>query len=272
MRFLVLTAGFVVFPLAAQAATPAELLTEARAEIAADHLYSADPLLQQVVESDDASVAEVEEALCLQSMIYYGDVFGAALVMAPLAAMGPEPHELKGLVSRQLLLARRAFLAAASSYLNTTVGGSQLAQLKVDLPPFANADVEQIRSALNDREVLAQVLAEYNDDPAAGQGLLARANQFGLHLGVSCVVPKSPGRTMEDVRELLGAGVRFDHLLYLDWLATVALDMNTLVDEPDGPDLVGLAKRCDNRILEQLGDDSESQLAKNARERAEAHL
>jgi hypothetical protein len=269
MRITRLTTPLLIMlllPAALWAQAPADKLASARAEITSGHPYAADALLQEVVDSEDAGMAQVEEALCLQTMIYYGDVFGAALVMGPLGTASSEPSELKAQISQQLLLARRAFLAAGSNYLNTTVRGTLLAQLKLELPAFSESDIDKINSTLSSKEALQKILADFPKDPSAGQGLLAKANQFGLYLGFSSTVPKTAGRKMADVRQQLNSGVVFKQASYLDWMATVALDMNSLVNEPGGPDLKGLARRADERLLKLVEPDS--QYAKNARQRA----
>lgn len=259
----------LAWPLNASAQAPSEALSQAKGELAQGHPYGADALLQKVVDAEDAETAQVEEALCLQAMIYYGDVFGAALVMAPLGTASAAPSEFKGQISQQLLLARRAFVAAGNSYLNATVRGSQLKTLKVALPAFSETDVDQINATVNDKAALQKLLTDFPSDPAPAQGLLAKANQFGMYLGFSSTVPKTKERRISDVRAKLKNGVDFDTLRYLDWMATVALDMHFLVNEPSGPDLKGLARRSDERLLKLAGADSE--FANNARKRAEKY-
>ena len=98
-------------------AAPADNLAQARSEIAAGRLYSADALLQDVVTADEAEVAELQEALFLQSTVYAGDVLGAVALIQPMAVVTTEGSELKAEISRQLLNARRAFELAVNSYL-----------------------------------------------------------------------------------------------------------------------------------------------------------
>ncbi|MCH7472546.1 hypothetical protein IIA79_06295 [bacterium] len=267
MQKIALTAVLVLLPMAALA-SPAENLAEAKAEVAADHLYSADALLGEVVKSPDAATGEVEEALYLQSIIYSGDVLGAVAVMQPLALASNESSELKGQVSRQLLLARLAFEVTLNDYLDATVMGGRLDEVKLVLPAFTNQDVEMLTSTLADPAAIAQILAEYDDDPSAGQGLLARANQFGFFLAISASVPEQMSGDFAIVRSKFSGGLPFDRLHYLDWAARVALDMHALVQEPGGPDLLGLAKRCDERIRQIAGDDPANQYVKNALDRA----
>jgi len=261
----------LLLPAAAGAQVPQDKLRQAKGEMAGGHPYAADALLQEVINADDASTAEVEEALCLQTMIYYGDVFGAALVMAPLGVASAEPSKLKGQISQQLLLARRAFVVASNSYLNTTMRGSELKTLQLELPAFSEKDIEQINATISDKAALQKILADFSKDPAAGNGLVAKANQFGLYLGFSSTVPKTPGRTMGDVRAKLQGGLPFDALRYIDWMSTVALDMSYLVNEPGGPDLKGLARRADERLVKLAGNDANSTYVKNARKRAEKY-
>jgi hypothetical protein len=258
----------LLLPAAVVAQTPADKLAAAKSEIKDGHCYSADKSLQEIVDSVDASPAQVEEALYLQCMIYYGDVFGAALMMAPLAAASSEGSGLKGQVSKQMLLARRAFTAAANSYLNSTLSGGELKKLTVALPPFNEMDMDQLDATIKNQAALKQMMEEYDKDPAAGNGCLAKASQFGFYLGISSAVPKTPGRKVGDVRKQLAAGVTFDQLGFLDWLATVARDMHSLVNEPNGPDLPGLSRRADERILKLAGNDTSNQYVKNAHKRA----
>jgi hypothetical protein len=262
-----LSAAAILSLLLIAGAAPADSLAKAKAEIAQHKLYSADPLLQDVVNSHDSTPSQVEEALVLQSCIYYGDVFGAAFVMAPLAAASSEGSPLKALVSQQLLLARRAFHVAANSYMDTTVAGSQLTQLKLELPPFTDSDLDVLKQGLGNKAALKRILDEYPEDPSAGQGMLAQANHFGLYLAFGAAYPRSAGRKLTDVRSALKAGVAFDELRYLDWIATVAGELAGLVKEPGGPDLSALAKRADERLLKRGASKPDSQFVKNAKQR-----
>ena len=70
---------------------------------------------------------------------------------------------------------------------------------------------------------------------------------------------------------MAAAGQRFDHLHYLDWAARVALDMHGLLNEPNGPDLLGLARNCDKRIMQIAGDQPDNIYVKNAHKRADKY-
>lgn len=266
MRYLCLALVILAIPLLT-GATPTESLSKAKAEITAHKLYSADPLLQAVVNAPDAQQVQVEEALVLQTMIYCGDVFGAGLVMPPLAGAGTEGSPLKALVGQQLLMARRAFTVAAGSYLNTTVAGVKLEKVQVELPDFSDKDVEMITAALSDKTTLGKILSEYSSNPAAGQGLIAKANHLGLYTAFAGLLPYKGQRGMGDVRSAFKSGAAFDKLRYLNWLSQTATDFRRIVNEPKGPDLAGLSKRCDERILKLAGKDTENTYVKNAKAR-----
>ena len=235
---------------------PAKLLEQAHSEIAQSHLYSADTILRDVMKSPDASIAQVQEALSLQCMIYSGDVLGAALLIQPLGRASEEGSELKGEVSKQLVLARHAFAVAANDYLNATVMGAELTQLKLTLPGFTQADVTQLENTLASPPELATMLTGYTTDPTPGQGLITRANQYGFYLAFSAAVPESLSQNPDSIRGKVKQGTAFDNLHFLDWIARVALDMHHLLKEPNGPDLTGLAKRADERILKLAGAGS----------------
>jgi hypothetical protein len=245
---------------------PAKLLEQAHSEIATSHLYSADAILRDVMKSPDASVAQVQEALSLQCMIYAGDVLGAALLIQPLGKASVEGSGLKGEVSKQLVLARHAFAIAANDYLNATVMGAELKQLKLTLPNYTQADVTKLENTLASPADLKAMLDGYSKDPTPGQGLMTRANQYGFFLAFSAAVPGSLGQNPDNIRAKVKQGVTFDNLNYLDWIARVALDMHHLLKEPNGPDLTGLAQRADERILKLAQADSP--YAKAARSRA----
>ncbi len=252
--------------LAQTAAEPAKLLEQAHSEIAQAHLYSADSILRNVMKSPEASVGQVQEALALQCMIYSGDVLGAALLIQPLGQASAEGSGLKGEVSQQLVLARHAFAIAANDYLNATVLGAELKQLKLTLPNYTQADVQKLEGTLASPSELATMLAGYASDPTPGQGLITRSNQYGFYLAFAAAVPGGLGQNPDSIRAKVQAGAAFDNLHFLDWIARVALDMHHLLKEPNGPDLTGLAKRADERILKLAG--AESAYAKAARSRA----
>jgi hypothetical protein len=253
------------------AASAAENLASAKSQISKSQPYSADKLLQEIINSSDASPAQVEEALVLQTMIYYGDVFGAALVLAPVSAATQKPTKYGAEVSRQLLLARRAFSVAGNSYLNQTFSSSALKKLSVELPALTDEDVKKIQAVLNDKDSVARLVADYDGDPAAGQGLLARSSQFGMYLGLGGLIPKSSGRSMTDVQSKFRGGTDFNQLAYLDWLASISLELHSLAKEPQANDpkfMQTLAKKCDERIKALTKDDAGNPYRKKAEGRA----
>ncbi|MBN2080730.1 hypothetical protein JW859_00845 [bacterium] len=267
MLRLLVTIVMVLLPAIALAA-PDDDLKQARADIAAGKVYAADQALQNIVNAEDATVAELEEALFLQSVIYSGDVLGAVALLQPMALLTTEGSELKAEISRQLLAARRAFYLSINSYLNASFAGSELASLKLDLPPLSAEEVSILQATLRDPEQLNQINSGYAEDPAPGRGLLAQTNLYSFYWAISDAVPGGGSYDVNAVRRRFSTGQHFDHLHYLDWAARVALDMDKLLSEPNGPDLKGLAKKCDERIIALTANDSGSVYAKNARERA----
>jgi hypothetical protein len=252
----------------APARPPAQLLTEAKSELLASHAYKADALLQQVVKSDEASRAQVEEALVLQGMIYYGDVFASALVLPSHVAVAKKPEPFGRKVSERMILAGRAFHESVTSYLNITAGGAKLGKLQVKTAPFSEADVKKLQDALSNRATVESLLSSYPNDPSEGEGMYSRASQFGLNLGLGGLLPKQKGRKLEDIQAKLAAGIDFDQLRYLDWAASVSLDMSNQVHDtlPDYS-LAELSKRCDERLTKLA--PAGSQFAKNAKARME---
>lgn len=264
---VILTIAVLMFP-ALAFATPAEDLAKARDEIAAGRLYAADALLQNVVTADEAEVGQLQEALCLQSAVYAGDVLGAVALIEPLAVSTSEDSEFKAEISRQLLNARRAFVVAVNSYLVASFRGGELDQLKLDLPPLSDDDVNVLMATLHNADELNRINSTYADDPAPARGLLAQANRYSFFLALSDAVPGPADRDIAKIRSTFAAGTRFDHLHYLDWAARVALDMHQLLNEPNGPDLLGLAQSCDERIMQLAGDQLNNVYVNNARQRA----
>jgi len=267
MRNIWLTICLVLIPLTALA-DPAAKLAEARTEIAGGRFYSADALLQEVVHDEDATVAQSQEALALQCMVYSGDVLGAVALMRPLSVATEEGSGLKAEISRQLVLARRAFTAAMNNYLNSTVMGPELDMIKLELPALKAEDINVMMGTIHDVEALKSISDTYDEDPAAGRGLLSQINLYSYYLALGDALPGGGDDNTAVVRQRLLAGQTFDDLHYLDWAARVALDMHALLREPDGPDLLGLARRCDERIISRTGGDENNQYVKNARERA----
>jgi hypothetical protein len=249
-------------------AAPADDLVAARAEVAAGRLYSADALLQNVVTADEATVAQLQEALFLQSAIYAGDVLGAVALIQPMALATGEGSEFKAEISRQLLSARRAFEVAVNSYLIASFTGSELTQVQFSLPPLSADNVSVLMATLHDANELNSINNSYAQDPAAGRGLLAQANRYSFYLALSDAVPGTSSRNVEQIGRSFAGGQRFDHLHYLDWAARVALDMHQLLQEPNGPDLLGLAQSCDQRIMQIAGDQQNNIYVLKARQRA----
>ncbi|MCB1186980.1 hypothetical protein KDL29_07405 [bacterium] len=252
---------------AARAQGAADNLSKARSEFAADHIYAADALLQKVIDDEAANQLQVEEALFLQSIIYYGDVLGAMAVIEPLAAASAEGSGYKGEVSRQLLLARRAFYASASRFVTATVLGSKLEKVQITLPSFTDADLAVINSTLSDKAALDAILTGYESDSAVGKGLLAKASRLGLYTGFGRMLPPGSSRKFAAIRSSFSQGSVFTPIMYMDFIAEISVEMAYLVNEPNGPDLVGLAKRADERIMELTGGNPENLYVKNATRR-----
>ena len=248
-------------------AAPADNMASAHREFAADHIYAADALLQQVIDDAGSSQLQVEEALFLQSIIYYGDVLGAMAVIEPLAAASEEGSGYKEEVSRQLLLARRAFHAAAGRYLTATVLGSKLETVKVEMPAFSEEDFSLIQATLRDRAQLQEILAGYETDSSVGKGLLAKSSRLGLYTGFGRMLPPGTSRKLASVRSQFSKGSVFTPIMYMDFIAEVSLEMSRLVREPGGPDLLGLAQRADERIMQLAGSNPQNLYVKNAEKR-----
>lgn len=264
----ILTTAFILLAAASVAsAAPADTLAQAHQEFADDHIYAADALLQQVIDDETASQVQVEEALLLQSLIYYGDVLGAVAVIEPLAAASTEGSGYKGEVSRQLLLARRAFHAAASRYLTATVLGSNLEDIKVDLPEFTEADLAIIKDTLSDGKALKDIMTSYETDSSVGKGLLAKASRLGLYTGFGRMLPPDASRRFSGIRSQYSRGSVFTPIMYMDFVAEVSLEMAMLINEPNGPDLVDLARRADERIMKLAGSNPQNLYVKNAGKR-----
>lgn len=248
-------------------AAPADKLASAHREFAADHIYAADALLQEVIDDAASSQLQVEEALFLQTIIYYGDVLGAMAVIEPLAAASEQGSGYKEEVSRQLLLARRAFHAAASRYLTATVLGSKLETVKVDLPAFSEEDFSLIQATLRDKTELQNILGEYATDSSVGKGLLAKSSRLGLYTGFGRMLPPESSRKLASIRSQFGKGSVFTPIMYMDFIAEISLEMAKLVKEPNGPDLPGLAQRADERIIKLAGDNPQNLYVRNAGKR-----
>ena len=140
--------------------------------------------------------------------------------------------------------------------------------VRLQLPTLTDEDVAIMMGTLDDAEALKKINAEFANDPTAGRGLLARVNQYSFALAIKDAVPAGFGNELSTVHSGLAAGVAFDKLCFLDWAARVALDMHRMVDEPNGPDLLGLARRCDERIVKWAGNDPNNKYLKNAQNRS----
>jgi hypothetical protein len=244
---------------------PAQLLSEAQAEIEKFHTGSADQLLQAVVNHPDASSTQVEEALVQQMMLYYGDVVGAMTVIPGLAQVGAKGSPLKDAVGKQLVLARRAYAAALNNYLNDTIGGQTLKSTSMRLPAFSNDDAKLINATLRDKPSLDKIVSGFAGDPAPGMGLLSKANLMGLYISCGALAPKSGG--FSALRGKLGGGVEFDGGQFLDWAAESSIAMSKMLKDPGGPDMKALQKHCDERILQWFGKDANNPYVKHAKKR-----
>lgn len=251
-------------------AAAGDTLKQAKADIADHKLFTAVPLLQQVINSSDAEQAQVEEAAVLQSIICCGLVVGSGLVMRAFAGDKTE-SSFKSLVAGQMMASRAGFAEAVGSYLNATVMGVKLTKLQFALPALSSESVKQMESAVTDAKKLAAALASYQSNPAEAQGLLAVANHYGVYGAASDIGTCAQGTPPEGVKSKLGSGVKFDQLYYLDWLATAALKFHHLVKDPTGPDLIGLAKRCDERLKKVAGNDPANRFVKQAQARAKQY-
>lgn len=245
--------------------SPAQLIGEAKADIEKFKTGTADQLLQAVTIHPDASTAQLEEALVLQLVLYYGDVIGAMTVIPSLGKVAKEGSALKGAVGKQLVLARRAFAASMSSYLNSTITGTQLKQTNLPLPGFSEADARRIHQTLAETKTLDAIVSNFASDPAPGMGLLSRANLLGLYVSAGSLSPRSGG--FAALRSKLGGGVEYKADRYLDWAATAALEMHGMVNDPGGPDMLALSRRCDERLLQWYGKDANNSHVKAAKQR-----
>jgi hypothetical protein len=253
-------------PAPAPKKTPAQLIAEAKSEISASHSYKADTLLGEVIKSADASRAQVEEAMVMRGMIYYGDVFGSALVLPSFVAVAKKPEPLGRKVSETLIMASRAFDANLTEYLNITAAGSKLTKLQVTLPDLDEADVKKLQDTLSNKASVESMLAGYSSDPSGGEGLRSKAGQFGMYLGYGGTLPKDQHRKLPDIKAKFAPGTQFDQVRYLDWAASVCLDMSRQVhDTVPEFNLADLAKKVDQRLLKVAPADS--QFAKNAKAR-----
>jgi hypothetical protein len=245
--------------------SPVQLLAEAKADIALFKTGTADQLLQAVVLHPDASTAQVEEALVVQCIMYYGDVMGAMTLIPAMARVGKEGSPLKAEIGKQLVLARRAFAASLSSYLNDTAGGAKLQQVSLTLPPFEDADAKRIHHTLTDQPTLDLIVSGFTKDPAPGLGLVSKSNLMGLYISSTAVAPKTKGFT--PLRSKLSGGVAFEADQYLDWAAQACVEMAKMLKDPRGPDMRALSKRCDERILAWYGSSADNPHVKAAKKR-----
>jgi hypothetical protein len=269
MRYL--TTLLILFAaLALTSAAPADTLAQAKDAIAGHKLFSAVPLLQQVINSADATQTQVEEAAVLQSVVCCGMVIGSGLVMRGLASDKSE-SPFKTLVAGQMLTARSGFAEAAGAYLNSTVLGAKLSKLQLKLPELSSTSVKELEAALTDPKKTGAMLADYASNPAEAQGLLAVANHYGVYGAASDIGTVARGTPPEGVYSKIAAGVALNQLYYLDWLATAALKFHHLVSDPKGPDMLALARRCDERLLKVAGNDAGNKYVKKAQERAKAY-
>lgn len=256
--------------LALTAAAPADTLAQAKEAITGHKLFTAVPLLQQVINSGDATQAQVEEAAVLEGIVCCGMVIGSGLVMRGLASDRTE-SPFKTLVASQMLTARSGFAEAAGAYLNATVLGAKLKRLQIKLPELSSTSVKELEAAVTDPKKIGAMVADYASNPAEAQGLLSVANHYGVYGAASDIGVVARGTPPEGVYSKIAGGVALDQLYYLDWLATASLKFHHLVSDPKGPDMLGLAKRCDERLTSMAGNDAGNKYVKKAQERAKAY-
>jgi hypothetical protein len=88
---------------------------------------------------------------------------------------------------------------------------------------------------------------------------------MGLYVSSGALYPKSGG--FAPLRGKLSAGVAFDAGQFLDWAAQSTRDMNGMVKDPGGPDMLSLSKHCDERILQWYGQSGSLASVQHARKR-----
>jgi hypothetical protein len=248
--------------------SPAQLISEAKADIEKFKTGTADQLLQAVTTHPDSTTSQLEEALVLQVVLYYGDVIGAMTVIPSLGKVAKDGSPLKSAVGKQLVLARRAFAASMSNYLNSTIAGSELKRTGLNLPAFSEADARRIHQTLAETQTLDAIVSNFATDPAPGMGLLSRANLLGLYVSAGSLAPRSGG--FAALRSKLGAGTDFKADRYLDWAATAAAEMHDMVTDKGGPDMRALSKRCDERLIRWYGNEATNPYVTAAKKRLEA--
>lgn len=256
--------------MALSSASAGDSLAQAKAELANHKLFSTVPLLQGVINAPDASQAQVEEAAILQSVVCAGLVIGAGLTMRGLAG-DKSDSAFKSLVAGQMMTSRAGFAEAAGSYLNATVLGAKLSKLQLKLPELSTESVQQMEAALTDPKKISAMVANYSSNPAEAQGLLAAANHYGLYGVASDIGSVARGTAPEGIRGKLSSGVSLSQLYYLNWLATAALKFHHLVKDPTGPDMLNLAKRCDERLKKVAGNDAGNKYVQQAQARAKEY-
>jgi hypothetical protein len=250
--------------------SPQQLIDAAQQEIKQFHTGTADQYLQAVIDSPGSSAAQIEDALVLQMVLYYGDVIGAMTIIPSLARVGKQGSPLKDIVGKQLVLARRAFAASMNGYLNNTVRGQQLRGTDLQLPEFTNEDAKRLGQTMADAKTLDALVSGFAKDPAPGRGLLSKANLMGLYVSAGSLAPyRGPkeGDHFKALRSKLAAGVDFNAAQYLDWASTACLEMKKMLRDPGGPDMAALSQRCDERILQWYGKDPSNAYVKAAQKR-----
>ncbi len=254
MRTFLISIVFVLLiPILAFAGS-AEDLAQAKQNFSAGDPVGGEQLLQQVVESSDASAVEVEEALFWQLMLYSGDFLSSVALMQSMGAVD-SGSGLKRLVAQQMGLSRWAFFVASGNYLNNTVTGGSLEKVTLEMPKMDSEDTQMLLSTLANPELIATILADYETDQSVGLGLLERTNQYSMYLALADGLPGMHSHDFALLRGRVSAGESFDQLHFLDWVARVALDMDSLLNETNGPDLPSIQQRCDQRITALLQGD-----------------
>lgn len=248
MRTFAISILFALLCPALVMASATEDLVQAKQKLTAGDPVGGELLLQQVVESADASSVEVEEALFWQLMVYSGDFLSSVALMQSMGAAGESGSSLKRQVAQQMGLSRWAFFVASGNYLNNTVSGGSLDKVELELPQIDDQDTQMLLGTLADPGLIATILAGFEADPSVGLGLLESTNQYSMYLAVADALPDVPRHDLTLLRRRVSAGENFEQTHFLDWVARVALDMDSLLNEPNGPDLPSIQRRCDQRI------------------------
>jgi hypothetical protein len=247
---------------------PELLLAQAYSALSEGRVYYADVLFNEAASHVDATMAQVEEARVLQSIIYAGDYLGAVAMMQSFAAFTESDSELKLEIQNQLVNSHIAFYTVVDGFLDVTVAGSNLQTVTVELPELPEKDIETMQLILQNEEIIREINSTYDEDPTAGLTLLARVNRFSLLLSLQGVFLDGMSDDIEYIRSQMAAGQPFSQIRYLDWAAEILVGIDKVLTLKGGPPLDELAARCDDRILALLGADANNVYAEKARNRA----